>query len=148
MDKAVVSLFLITTHHLGLVSAIITLIQITSTYRIVLLCSVPLWECDPLFFFFFFSNTECNKVRKVGLHEGKENNQYAVPFFFIFVPFFFYFAWSLQGQIWRMKEGPYNGREGWGAGRIREEAAAICLWVRITMCEEPVGRYESHKLSC
>lgn len=67
--------------------------------------------------------------------------------FFCFLSFF-YFTQSLQGQIWWMKEGPYNRREGCGAGRIREEAAAICLRVQLTMCEEPVGRYESHKLSC
>lgn len=29
-----------------------------------------------------------------------------------------------------------------------EEADAIWLCVQYNMCEKPVGRYESHKLSC
>lgn len=34
------------------------------------------------------------------------------------------------------------------AGRIREEAAAICLHIEYSMCEKQAGRYESHELSC
>lgn len=107
----------------------------------------PLWECNPLFlFFFFFSNTVCNKVRKIGLHEGKENNQYAMLFFYLRL-FYLFRLESARSDLVDERR-PYNGREGCGAGRIREEAAAICLRVQLTMCEEPVGRYESHKLSC
>ncbi len=43
---------------------------------------------------------------------------------------------------------PHKREGGTGAGRIREEAAAICLYIQYSMCEKPVGRYESHKLSC
>ncbi len=35
-----------------------------------------------------------------------------------------------------------------GVGGIREEVAAICLYIQCSMCEKPVGSYESHKLSC
>lgn len=44
--------------------------------------------------------------------------------------------------------GLYKREEGCGGGRIREEAAAICLHIQYTWCEKPVGRYKSHKLSC
>lgn len=67
--------------------------------------------------------------------------------FFIFI-LFYILRQSRQGQIWRMKEGHIIGREGCGVGRIREESAAICLHVQLTVCEEAAGRYESHKPSC
>ncbi len=43
---------------------------------------------------------------------------------------------------------PHRKGGGSGEGRIREEAAAICLYIQCSMCEKPVGRYEAHKLSC
>lgn len=83
-----------------------------------------------------------DKVREIGLHKGKIIN--VVCFL---SPSSLVHMEPARSDLVDQRR-PYKREEGCGAGRIREEAAAICLYIQYTMCEEPVGRYESHKLSC
>lgn len=47
-----------------------------------------------------------------------------------------------------MRGGHIREKGVLGQGGLREAAAVICLYIQYRMCEKPVGRYESHKLSC